>query len=191
MKKQIRVTWLSWFLVKRYLDRMNVTPRLLSLETKGKQNQKKFLTVQFYSRLLTAYTHRLWDSPVYGRPQKNNNKKLFKFHCPTTMHTMAHNITIDLFTDMVAILNLLDLRRIMGCPGGHSLSFYMRFLGKKRTSLYISWEKGDYYYIQTWLNDLFYHYNLFLGKLKEKFRRKVCVNTERVYQIMLFPLGIP
>ena len=76
-------------------------------------------------------------------------------------------------------------------PRGHLLSFYTRFLGKKRTSLYISWEKGDYYYIQTWLNNLFYHYNLFLGKLKEKFRRKVCVITERVYQIMLFPPGHP
>ena len=79
----------------------------------------------------------------------------------------------------------------MGRPGGHSLGFYTRFLGKKRTSLYISWEKGNYYYIQTWLNDLFYHYNLFLGKLKKKLPRKVCVNTERVYQIMLSPLGIP
>ena len=26
---------------------------------------------------------------------------------------------IDLFTDTAAILNLLDLRSIMGCPGGH------------------------------------------------------------------------
>ena len=76
-------------------------------------------------------------------------------------------------------------------PRGHSLSFYTRFLGKKRTSLYISWEKGDYYYIQTWLNDPFYHYNLFLRKLKEKLQRKVRVNTEPVYQIMLSPLGIP
>ena len=191
MKKQIRVTWPSWFLVKRYLDRMNVTPWLLSLETKGKQNQKKFLTVQFYSRLLTAYTHRLWDSPVYG-PEENNNKKLFKFHCPTTMHTMAHNITIDLFTDMVAILNLLDLRRIMGWPGGTRSVFTCAFWAKRELHcIIISWEKGDYYYIQTWLNDLFYHYNLFLGKLKEKLPRKVCVNTEWVYQIMLFPLGIP
>ena len=55
----------------------------------------------------------------------------------------------DLFTDTEAILNLLDLRSIMGCPGGHSLSIYARFLGKKRTSLYISREKGDHYYIQT------------------------------------------
>ena len=61
-----------------------------------------------------------------------------------------HN-PIDLFTDTAAILNLLDLRSIMGCPGGHehdpiySLSIYARFSGKKRTSLYISREKGDHY----------------------------------------------
>ena len=54
-----------------------------------------------------------------------------------------HN-PIDLFTDTAAILNLLDLRSIMGCPEGHdhdpiySLSIYPRFSGKKRTSLYIS-----------------------------------------------------
>ena len=64
-----------------------------------------------------------------------------------------------------------------GMPRGHSLSIYARFSGKKRTSLYISWEKGDHYYIQTRHNDLFSHYNLFLGKLKEKLARKARVNT--------------
>ena len=53
-------------------------------------------------------------------------------------------------------------------PRGHSLSIYARFSDKKRTSMYISLEKGDHYYIQTRRNDLFSHYNLFLGKLKEK-----------------------
>ena len=48
-------------------------------------------------------------------------------------------------------------------PRGHSLSIYARFSGKKRTSMYISREKGDHYYIQTRRN-----HNLFLGKLKEK-----------------------
>ena len=41
-------------------------------------------------------------------------------------------------------------------PRGHSLSIY----GQKRTSLFISREKGDHYYIQTRHNDLFFHYNL-------------------------------
>ena len=53
-------------------------------------------------------------------------------------------------------------------PRGHSFSIYARFWGKKRTLLYISREKGDHYYIQTQHDDLFSHYNLFLGKRKEK-----------------------
>ena len=61
---------------------------------------------------------------------------------------------------------------------GHSLTIYARFSGKKRTSIYISQEKGDHYYIQTRHNDLFSHYNLFLGKLKEKLARKARVNTD-------------
>ena len=32
-------------------------------------------------------------------------------------------------------------------------------------SLYISREKGDHYFIQSRLKDLFSHYNLILGKL--------------------------
>ena len=68
---------------------------------------------------------------------------------------------MDLFTDTAAILNLLDLRRIMGCPGGHSLSTYARFSGKKRTSMYISLEKGDSYNIQTRHNDLFFLITIF------------------------------
>ena len=52
-----------------------------------------------------------------------------------------------------------------GMPRGQPLSIYARFLGKKRTSLYISREKGDYYYIQTRHNDLFSHCNLCLEKL--------------------------
>ena len=38
--------------------------------------------------------------------------------------------------------------------------------------MYISLEKGDHYLIQTRHNDFFSHYNLFLGKLKEKLARK-------------------
>ena len=62
--------------------------------------------------------------------------------------------------------------------GGHSLGIYASFSGKKRTSMFISREKGDHYYIQTRHDDLFFHYNLFLGKLKEKLARKARVNTD-------------
>ena len=76
-------------------------------------------------------------------------------------------------------------------PKGHSPSIFARFSGKMITSLYISRGKKDHYYIQTRHNDLFSHYNLFLGKLEEKLARKACVNTERVYRIMLMPAGHP
>ena len=70
-------------------------------------------------------------------------------------------------------------------PRGHLLSIYTQFSGRKRTSLYISRKKGDHYYIQTRQNDLFSHYNLFLGKLKENLALKAGVNSERTYRIVL------
>ena len=71
----------------------------------------------------------------------------------------------------------------MGCPGGHSLSalfgqkenFNVYFSGKWRSLLHASSA----------------HYNRFLGKLKEKLARKARVNIERVYPIVLMPLGHP
>ena len=55
---------------------------------------------------------------------------------------------------------------------GHSLSIYTRFSGKKRTSMYISREKGDRYYIQRRHNDLFFSLQSFLFFLKQKLARK-------------------
>jgi len=56
----------------------------------------------------------------------------------------------------------------------------------------ISREKGDHYYIQTRHNDLFSHYNLFLGKLKEKLALKARVNTDvSTSDRAHAPLGIP
>ena len=60
-------------------------------------------------------------------------------------------------------------------PREHSLSIYAHFSGKKRTLLYISREKEAHNYIQTRHNDLFSHYNLFLGKRKEKLAWKARV----------------
>ena len=67
----------------------------------------------------------------------------------------------------------------MGCPGSARSVLAIvnaRFSGKKRTSLCISREKGDHYYIQTRHNDLFSHYNLFLGK-----QRKIGPKSARKY----------
>ena len=53
-------------------------------------------------------------------------------------------------------IEFIRFKEYYGMPRGHSLSIYARFSGKKRTSLYISWEKGDHYYIQTRHHDLFF-----------------------------------
>ena len=83
-----------------------------------------------------------------------------------------------------------------GMPRGQSLRIYARFSGKKRTSLYIF--LGKKAIVVTYKDGtriFFSHYNLFLGKLKEKLARKARVNTERAYLILLIsappPLGIP
>ena len=78
---------------------------------------------------------------------------------------MLRSHSIDLLTDTVAILNLLDLRSIMGCPGGTRSVFTGTFQAKKRTSTYFSQEKGEHNYIQTQHNDLFFSLQFFLGKL--------------------------
>ena len=48
------------------------------------------------------------------------------------------------------------VKEYYGMSRGHLLSIYARFSAIKRTSLYISLEKGDHYHIQTRHNDLFF-----------------------------------
>ena len=84
-------------------------------------------------------------------------------------------------------IEFIRFKEYYGMPRGHSLSIYARFSGKKRTSLYISREKGDHYYIQTRHKDLFSHYNLILRKLYEKLSRKALESTNEMCSC---PLGI-
>ena len=53
-------------------------------------------------------------------------------------------------------------------PKGHSLSINDCFLGKKRTSMYVSRGKGDHVYIQTGHNDLFFPLQSFFRKTQRK-----------------------
>ena len=81
-------------------------------------------------------------------------------------------------------------------PRGHSLSIYARFSGKKRTSLYISREKGYHKNITITSKHgttiFFPPNNLSLGKLKKKNRpEKPAYILMRVYQIVLMPPGDP
>ena len=77
--------------------------------------------------------------------------------------------------------------RLLRMPRGHSLSIYARFSGKKRTSLYISREKGDHCYLNKAQRSFLLITIFYLGELYKKLARKVHVNTERVYRIMLMP----
>ena len=73
-----------------------------------------------------------------------------------------------------------------------ALAQYLRALsGKKRTSMHIFRQKGDHYYIQTRHNDIFSHYNLFLGKFKEKLARKARVNTDASIQDRAYDQLLP
>ena len=60
----------------------------------------------------------------HGDSYRHENR--FSFKVDTEKLT-----TIDLFTDTAAILNLLDLRSIMGCPGGTRSVFTRAFRAKR------------------------------------------------------------
>ena len=86
-------------------------------------------------------------------------------------------------------IEFIRFKAYNGMPREHSLSIYFRakrerhciFLGKK--AIIITSKQG--------ITIFFFHYNLFLGNLKEKLARKARVNTERVYRIVLMPPGHP
>ena len=65
-----------------------------------------------------------------------------------------HYVAIALFTVTAALLNLVHLRSIMGCPGGTRSVFTRAFRQKENFTVYFS-GKGDHYYIQTRHKDLF------------------------------------
>ena len=91
---------------------------------------------------------------------------------------MKKCITVDLFTDTAAILNLLDLRSIMGCPGGNGSVFMRSFRAKREFQRVFLGKKAIVIISKHGTTIFFSHYNLFLGKLKEKLARKARVNTD-------------
>ena len=89
-----------------------------------------------------------------------------------------HVCIIDLFTDMAAILNLLDLRSIIGCPGGTCSVFTSAFQPKRELQSIFLEKKAIVITSKDGTMIFFSHYNFFLGKLEEKLVRKVCINTD-------------
>ena len=79
---------------------------------------------------------------------------------------------IDLFTDTAAILKLLDLRSIMGYPGDPCSVFTHAFRAKRELHCAFLGEKAIIITAKRGTTIFFSHYNLFLGKHKEKLARK-------------------
>ena len=95
---------------------------------------------------------------------------------------------IHLFTDTAAVLNLLDLRSIMGCPEGIRSVFTRAFRAKRELHCTVRGKKVIIVTSKHGRTIFFSHCHPFLGKLKEKLARKARVNTtERVYRIVLMP----
>ena len=89
-------------------------------------------------------------------------------------------------------IEFIRFKEYYGMPRGHSLGIYPRFSGKKRASIYISWEKGDHYYIQTWHDNLFFRLQSFSRKTLKKLAQKARVNTDAsILDHPHVPMGIP
>ena len=78
----------------------------------------------------------------------------------------------------------------MGCPGG-TLSVFMRAFRAKRELHCVFLRKRRSLLHPNTAQRSFFHYNLFMKKLKEKLAGKARVNTERVYGIVLMSPGHP
>ena len=81
---------------------------------------------------------------------------------------------IDLFllTDTAAILNLLYLRRLMGCPGSSRPVFIRAFQGQKENFCIFLGKNAIIITSKQGTTIFFSHYNLFLGNLKENWSEK-------------------
>ena len=109
--------------------------------------------------------------------KKKNNTCLLNFYSLSNiLHTGGTKLIdylcalIDLFTDMAAILNLLDLRSIIyGMPRG-ALARYLRMLfrQKENFNLYFLGKRRSLLHPKIFFSD----YNLFLGKLLKNWPEK-------------------
>ena len=79
------------------------------------------------------------------------------------------------FTDTATILNLLNLKSIMGCPGGTRSVFSALFRQKENFTVYFSGKRQSLLHPNAPQRSLFPITIFFLGKLKEKLARKARV----------------
>ena len=93
---------------------------------------------------------------VWNIPTGINNLRL-----SNQLYSFSH--LIDLFTDTAAILNLLDLRSIMGCPGGTRSVFTRAFWAKRELTVYFSGKRRSLLHPNT-VQRVFFPLQSFSGK---------------------------
>ena len=134
--------------------------------------QRRFLScmaLSIYEVIRVACLPRSWFAYSQGVKRQTSASRVgMTVISRRNWKQRLHVCKIDLFTDTVAILNLNRFKEYYGMPRGHSLSIYARFLAKNRTSIYISQEKGDRYYIQRRHNDFFFLITIFFWENLKK-----------------------
>ena len=92
---------------------------------------RNFIKTSLWSNSLDWFdasykVRRLIDDLNSRRPKIEFGSSHDTFNVWPRPYKVRYARAIDLFTDMVAILNYFDLRNIMGCPGGMSTIRYTR-----------------------------------------------------------------
>ena len=120
---------------------------------------------------------------LWGASEEEHIFSFQQEHLLTPLTILRHSIklwliSIDLFTDTAARLNLLDLRSIVGCPGGTRSVSTRAFRTKRELQSIFLGKKAIIITSKDGTTIFFSHYNLFLRKLLKKFARKARVNTD-------------
>ena len=100
-------------------------------------------------------------------------------------------IPIELFTDTAAISNLLDLRSIMGCPGGTRPVFTGAFRVNRELHFIFHGKKAIIITSKHGTTIFFFHYNLSLGNLQKNWPEKCVLILSEYIGSCSCPLGIP
>ena len=128
--------------------------------------------------VLPPFKGILWAGPLVSfvwanaKPQQDYIVKTDKTGYSTSMDGIHH------FTGTVAILNLLDLRSSMGCPGGTCSVFTCAFRAKRELQCIFLGKKVIIITSKQGNTIFFFPLQSFLGNLKEKLTRKTHVNTD-------------
>ena len=97
--------------------------------------QRRFLScmaLSIYEVIRVACLPRSWFAYSQGVKRQTSASRVgMTVISRRNWKQRLHVCKIDLFTDTVAILNLLDLRSIMGCPGGTRSVFTRAFRAKR------------------------------------------------------------